>query len=129
MRAFLVCSTLLLLLIGGVIGNCFFVRHHVSRIEEIVLTMTDLKSTVDPDRFSRAQAESAYLESAWKRAHKRIAISVSEEELLPIGQSVTHLQAYASVGLTEEYEACRALILQNLSRLKELEAPLWHTLL
>ncbi len=125
MRAFLVCTGILLLLIGGVIGNCFFVRHQVTAIEEMAMALPNL----NPNTLTRAQEESLLLEEAWEKTHRKISFTVSEEELLPIGQSVTQLGAYATVGLTEEYEACRALILQNLSRLKELEAPLFHTLL
>ncbi len=129
MRAFLICCILFFLLVGGVIANCLTIRHTVSDLERTCRSLTPLSQKTDGETVAIATQQSNDLLIQWERHYPFLCLTVSDEELLPISQGITQLCAYAKVGLCEEYEMCRALILSQLDRLKVLESPAWYNLL
>ncbi len=129
MRAFLICSIVFLLLVGGVIANCFFVRHTVSDLEDRCEALISLEKELNDVTVATATSQSQALHREWKTHYSFLCLTISDEELLPISQAITQLCVYAEVGLCEEYEMCRDLILSQLDRLKVLESPAWYNLL
>ncbi len=127
MRAFLISLTLFVLLCGFVVTNSLLVQHAANELEAALCDMVTLQKGDGDDAFAKATAQSEAFLALWEQKSALIRLGVSEEELIPITQAIAQMKSYAKSGVAEEYEMCRAVIWQGLSRIKELESPSFHT--
>lgn len=112
MRAFICSVVLFIIIIGGVIGNAFYVSFVADRLEQYA------------DRLKNNKSPTNTLEELWDfwNMHRKFtAISVETKELDAIEKIILTLELSAETGAEFEFENCRRLLKEAATELSRLE--------
>ena len=112
MKTFIAALCAFAVLLGVIIGNCFYVKRTTEYMENALYALPAA---------SEADAPLAALEEYWRVRHTEISFSVSFNEIHALDEHMTQLRAAADKGEDYEFELARALALKAVERIRRLE--------
>ena len=115
MKGIIIALAVLLLTVGGVVGNAFYVHHVTTTLGEGV---GRLPPTPDPSTTPDAIAA---LHEEFRGHAPLLGISVSTTVLDRVDESLALLETYASISAEREYQATLTLLCELVTEIARLE--------
>ncbi len=112
MKTFLFSLCALALLVGGILFNAAYVRNFTGKMQE---GLRDLPAC------AQASEEASALLSWWQEKEKLLELSISATDRKEVGDRLIELCVAARLGDEETFERARALCLDSITRIQDLE--------
>lgn len=128
MRALIGSITMLLVVIGIVIGNCVYVEQITNHLLVQVEALPNAKTLANGD-FSAAECAVEDIAQTWERHRDAIGIGVQFDYIGDITYALGALRAFSESGDLGEYLAAKQTLAEALHRLQSLERLGWENLL
>ncbi len=128
MRALIGSITMLLVVIGIVVGNCVYVEQTTDTLLAQVEALPNAETLASGD-FSEANRAVERIAQNWEQHRDTIGIGVQFDYIGDITYALGALRAFSRSGDLGEYLAAKQTLAEALYRLQSLERPGWENLL
>ncbi len=120
MKVFILSLCVFALLIGTIVGNCFYVSKTTEYLEQALLQLPVA---------SEADTALAELEDYWYVRRTEISFSISFSEIAEMDSCLIQLRTAADNGEDYEFELARMLAIKNIEHMRRLERFSWECII
>ena len=112
MKTFLFSLLAQLVLLGAIVGNCFWVNHLTAHMEKELAALPECEQAGDA---------LAQIEAYWQKRETVLGFSIPAGELERISNQLSTLRVSAQVGDPTEFAITRTLCAKEIARIRRLE--------
>ena len=120
MRVFVISLLAFALLVGIIVGNCFYVSITTDNIKQALLQLP---------KVTEADSALTQLETYWQMRRTEISFSVSFNEIRDMDNCLIQLRTACACADDYEFELARALALKSAERMRRLERFSWECII